>query len=466
MTTGCGSCAGAQPNQTAGPVALVLDPPPATKAPWYHIIEGTRPQALIVEGSALFEISPPLAAALTAGDLDAQALLAEHRSAPMARELPAVLPTPSAISLNVAQSCNLTCSYCYADEGRFGGTARRMSHDTARAAIDELLNDASAGETILVGFIGGEPLLNRDVVHDSVAYTKAQAAVRGIHVRFSITTNATLLTARDRELLRNNPFAVTISIDGGRARHDRHRRRHDGAGSWALIVDHLDDLLTNAGLAQVSARATITRDDLDIAGTVGELLAAGFTDIGVSPVRTGPDPELIVSGNDWDTYLAAMIEAAHQETARLHRDGAHDGWRFANFGNALTEIHRGTARPLPCGAAYGYLSVDVDGRYTTCHRTVGDPRFDLGAIGSRADDARAAFLSARLVDTQRPCRDCWARYLCGGGCHAEVAAAGRSGCDMIRGWLDFCLGSYPEIRRRFPALFDANQPAERPPSHG
>jgi len=467
VTTACQSCAGTDRTPQTGPVALTLAPPAPSRAPWYHVVGGgARPQALLVESSALFEISPPLASALTAGDPQAQALLADYRPDSGARDLPADLPTPAAISLNVAQSCNLTCSYCYADEGRFGGTARRMTQDTARAAIDELLKGARAGDSVLVGFIGGEPLLNRDVVHDSVAYTQKRAAARGIQARFSITTNATLLTASHRDLLCSNPFAVTVSIDGGRHRHDRHRRRRDGGGSFDHILDHIGGLLANPGLARVSARATITRDDLDVAGVVSELVAAGFTDVGVSPVRTGPDPTLMVSGSDWDTYLAAMIEAAQQETARLDCDGAQRRWRFANFGNALTEIHRGTARPLPCGAAYGYLSVDVDGRYATCHRTVGDPRFELGSIGSRSDDARAAFLSARLVDTQQPCRDCWARYLCGGGCHAEVTHAGRDGCDMIRGWLDFCLAAYPELRRRFPTLFSTDKSAERSPTHG
>jgi uncharacterized protein len=466
VTTDCKSCTCADRSSEAGPVALTLAQPAPRGAPWYHVIDGDRPQALLVESSALFEISPPLASALTAGDPHAQALLANYRPAPTARDLPADLPSPTAISLNVAQSCNLTCSYCYADEGRFGGAARRMSPDTARAAIDELLDGARAGDSVLVGFIGGEPLLNRPVVHDSVAYTRDRAAARGIHARFSITTNATLLSATDRDLLRSNAFAVTVSIDGGRGRHDRHRRRRDGSGSWENILDHVGDLLANPGSARVSARATITRDDLDVAGVVSEVLAAGFTEVGVSPVRTGPDPALVVSGSDWATYLAGMIEAAQHETSRLNRDGAHQGWRFANFGNALTEIHRGTARPLPCGAGYGYLSVDVDGRYATCHRTVGDPRFDLGVIGSRSDDARAAFLSARLVDTQQPCQNCWARYLCGGGCHAEVTHAGRDGCDMIRGWLDFCLAAYPELCARFPTLFGADQPAERSPADG
>ena len=49
---------------------------------------------------------------------------------------------------------------------------------------------------------------------------------------------------------------------------------------------------------------------------------------------------------------------------------------------------------------------------------------------------------ARHVHRQEPCRSCWARYLCGGGCHHEVISRGRPACDYIRGWLHYCLEAY------------------------
>jgi hypothetical protein len=33
-----------------------------------------------------------------------------------------------------------------------------------------------------------------------------------------------------------------------------------------------------------------------------------------------------------------------------------------------------------------------------------------------------------------------------------VAAAGRSGCDYIRGWLDHCLRTYLYVAARHPSL--------------
>jgi uncharacterized protein len=69
--------------------------------------------------------------------------------------------------------------------------------------------------------------------------------------------------------------------------------------------------------------------------------------------------------------------------------------------------------------------------------------------------ARKAFLRLRHVDLQQPCTSCWARYLCGGGCHAEVIAAGRSGCDYIRGWLEYCLRLYDRVLQERPDIVSA-----------
>jgi uncharacterized protein len=467
VNCGTASC-GSGTRVPVGPVPLELTSRPgaltatAASGPWFHLVEGGTPLVFLVERSALFEVDPGFTAALQAGDSEAVAQLASVRDAgeelgrpPEALRELGTLPAPRAISLNVAQSCNLACSYCYADEGRFGGAARRMPPAVARRAVDELLRTAPPGEAVLVGFIGGEPLLNREVVHDTVAYALGRAASCSVDVGFSITTNGTLVHAADVALFRGNPFTVTVSVDGGVQTHDRHRHRRDGSGSWHSVIERLRPLLDEPGRCRVSARATVTRDDLDIARRVRDLEAAGFREVGVSPARTGPDPRIVLVGDDWAEYLRRLVAAAEAEIVRLRRDGTRGGWLFANLGTAMAEIHRGTARPLPCGAAYGYLSVDVDGAYSTCHRTVGDPRFQVGAPAAPSEAARRRFLASRLVDRQEPCRSCWARYLCGGGCHAEVVQAGRDNCDLIRGWLDYCLGRYPPLRCEFPELFSS-----------
>ena len=145
---------------------------------------------------------------------------------------------PQSISLNLTSACNLACSYCYAGRGSFGGAQTgSMTAAIAEAAVDRLLAGCDRRARATIGFLGGEPFLRRDLLAHVVAYASRRAATLGQPLVFSVTTNGTQLHPADLELLRTHPFAVTVSLDGGRAGPrpappDAGRRgqlgRHDG----------------------------------------------------------------------------------------------------------------------------------------------------------------------------------------------------------------------------------------------
>ena len=147
-----------------------------------------------------------------------------------------------------------------------------------------------------------------------------------------------------------------------------------------------------------------------------------------------------MQADDLELMLGEMIECGREFERRSR---LRQRYPFANMVNAMREIHRGTHRPYPCGAGAGYLGVSAEGELAACHRFVGD---DEGAMGSLAGGIvrgrQAEWLAARHVHRQEPCRSCWARYLCGGGCHHETIRRGRPACDFIRGWLHYCLEAY------------------------
>ena len=145
-----------------------------TPAPWMHLVPGSKPLVFVVDGSRLYEVSPDLFAGLSSGDETSLREFHEavHGFGPEHDATFEDLAEPVSLSLNVAQACNLSCSYCYADEGRFGGSARMMEPDVALAAIDRLLTGAG-GRRVTVGFIGGEPFLNRPLDLPSASNTPA-----------------------------------------------------------------------------------------------------------------------------------------------------------------------------------------------------------------------------------------------------------------------------------------------------
>lgn len=352
-------------------------------------------------------------------------------------------PAPQAISLNVSAGCNLACGYCYAGRGEFAGRQPRgMDWPTARAAVDRLLGGANPSHPITVGFLGGEPFVNAALIHRVTEYAAAAGSERSLDVRFSVTTNATLLRPADHALLRSYGFGVTVSIDGDRATHDRQRPQAGGRSSWDHALAGIAPLLADPVAAKIAARVTVTLGSAPLETMFDALCTAGFDDVGLSPLRSAPAAAGPIAGAAWADYLAQLTTLADRELARLR---AGHPLRLSNLAVALRQIHRGACSPFPCGAGGGYFSVGADGDWYACHRAIGDDTFRLGDANGIDEARREAFLRARHVDAQTDCAGCWARHLCSGGCHQELAARTSQSCDFVRGWLRFCLTRYCEL---------------------
>lgn len=416
---------------------------------------GGGPNLFVVNGSRVYGISEAIAGQLEearATDTVDRLLDRLGLQAPafIDGEAPPSFPT-RAISLAIAQTCNLGCAYCYAEGGDFGGKPKSMSGPIATEAVRRLIDEAPPGERVNVAFLGGEPLANRSLLVDVTAFAAERAAARGVEIGFSITTNGTLVTEADGAFFERYGFAVTVSIDGVGAAHDQLRTFKDGRGSYERIIARLRPLLTMQRLMQVSARVTVTPKNLRLRETLDGLIDLGFHGVGFAPMLSSPTGRGEMLDDDLTTMLAQMIECG-----RAYEDHAVAGRRypFANMATAMQEIHKGTHRPYPCGAGGPYLGVSAEGDLFACHRFVGDETAALGAVSTGVDPMRQTdWLRRRHVDAQAPCTECWARYLCGGGCHYEVVRRGRPACDYIRGWLHYCLQAYVRLLETRPEMF-------------
>jgi uncharacterized protein len=355
------------------------------------------------------------------------------------------------LSLAVAQKCNLACSYCYAQEGSFGSEPKNMEHAAAIRAVDLLFQEAKPGESVNLAFLGGEPLVNRALIRECTERAVAMGRRTEVRVSFSITTNGTLLTAEDGRFFEQHGFAVTVSMDGVGEAHDRQRPFRGGQGSYARIIENAAPLLAMQSRMQVSARVTVTPGNLRLRETLDHLLNLGFHSVGFSPMLHAPSGRGEMDAGALSEMLAQMIECGEEFERRSVRG---ERYAFANAATAIRELHKGTHRPYPCGAGGGYFGVAADGGLYACHRFVEDSARSFGDVWSGVDRERQSqWLEQRHVHFQSPCSGCWARYLCGGGCHHEVIHRGRPACDYIRGWLDYCLKAYARMRISAPGYF-------------
>jgi uncharacterized protein len=416
----------------------------------FHFIHASSGVFLFaVDGSRLYELAPADASKARAlsSTLDANDF-ARHvgLEAPGRRWIDGTtpdLPRVRSISLQVAQSCNLSCPYCYADEGRFGGRPKMMGHDVAKCAIDRLIAESEPGACLVLGYMGGEPLLNWPVIRDLTPYAAERANSLDRRLRFSITTNGTLLRQEQAQLFADYEFTVQLSMDGLGDNHDSLRRSKDGSSSYQRALEALEVIRRIGRPRSLTARATVTPQSADLLETLDGLIEMGFDDVGFAAALTSPSADHRMNESDLRALLTAMT-ACGDKTLSEARKGRR--YPFGNLLTAIEQIHRGSHQPYPCGAGAAYLSADSEGSLYACHRLIDDQRFYMGTVLDGVDQhSRVAHLTRSHVDRQEPCQSCWARYLCGGGCYHEVVNRGRIACEYIRGWLEYCIGAYADL---------------------
>ena len=190
-----------------------------------------------------------------------------------------------ALCLHVSHDCNLRCQYCFASTGDFG-TGHRMTMDieTAKKAIDFVIQRSGARRNIEVDFFGGEPLMAMDTVKATVEYARSLEKEHNKNFRFTITTNGVLLSDENIEYINREMSNAVLSLDGRPEVNDRMRKTVSGDGSYEVILPKFQKLVQGRGEKDYYLRGTFTRHNPDFAADVLHIADQGFRHVSVEPV--------------------------------------------------------------------------------------------------------------------------------------------------------------------------------------
>jgi uncharacterized protein len=323
-----------------------------------------------------------------------------------------------ALCLNIAHDCNLKCKYCFAEEGEYNGRRKLMSLETGKKAVDFVIKQSGSRRNIEIDLFGGEPLMAFDTIKEIVAYAKEQEKLHKKNIRFTMTTNATLLNDEIMEYIDKNMGNIVLSIDGRQTVNDKVRTYSDGSGCYDDILPNIKKMADMRDRSkQYYVRGTFTNANLDFDKDVIHMAELGFDEISIEPVVLSEDNELALKEEDLPQIYEAY-DRLYDEMLNRHREGKI--FKFYHFNIDLQGGPCIYKRIAGCGAGHEYVAVTPEGDIYPCHQFVGNDVFKLGSIytGEFNEAMAVEFKNAHIYNKPK-CRDCWARFYCSGGCQAN-----------------------------------------------
>lgn len=323
-----------------------------------------------------------------------------------------------AVCLNIIHACNLRCKYCFADEGEYNGHKGKMSLETAKKAIDYVVKRSGPRKNIEIDLFGGEPTMMMDTIKEIIAYARENEAKWNKRIRFTMTTNATLLTDEMMDYMDKELENIILSIDGRKEVNDKVRIRFDGKGSYDQILPNIKKMVAKRDKTKAhTVRGTFTRENLDFYEDVKMMVDEGFREISIEPVVLEDGHPLALRKED----LPKIFESYDKLYDELVQKKA-EGKEF-NFYHFKVDLNGGPCvykRISGCGAGFEYVAITPQGEVYPCHQFVGKEEYKLGSIydDSYNADLGMSFKKAHIYNKPK-CRNCWARFYCSGGCQAN-----------------------------------------------
>jgi len=148
------------------------------------------------------------------------------------------------ITINITNSCNLNCRYCFEHDKRNEFMDSQTAIDIIKKSYHKI--DPRLG-IFTINIFGGEPLLNWKVIKDILDYINNNRMI----CKVGITTNLTILTDEMIKYFDDNSVMLLVSYDG--IGHDENR-----CNTKSIVQNNIKRLV-EAGLELfIEARLTIT----------------------------------------------------------------------------------------------------------------------------------------------------------------------------------------------------------------
>ena len=338
-------------------------------------------------------------------------------------------PRLERLTLNVSNMCNLACSYCYADQGRYHAPERLMT----AAQVEGVLRRALElyGQISLVHFFGGEPLMNLEAI-DAAAMFLQDAVADGVLARMprmALTTNGTWSGPAVLDLLTHWNISLTVSWDGTREVHDHCRPMLSGGSSYEMLAESIRRFREHEIPFEIEC--TYNGHHRASGISIVDLMNFFYAQTGQRVLHIAPAflprPAMFELSSRADYVDLASLAEDYRIAARLSIENLVRGeGPVLQFAYRVAE-HLATRRPaeIYCPAFFTQITVATDGSVYPCFMLTGNAAYCMGNLldGSYPGPAAARVLRDYLTEfNARP--QAWYSALTEGCVAGEAIVAG------------------------------------------
>ena len=339
------------------------------------------------------------------------------------------------ILVNATQKCNLNCSYCFVDKGKFSYESNRLqtlAPKTAKHLVETLPNNLPWAKHFCIHFYGGEPLLNLPAINAAIQ----TALPKGNLFSFAITTNGTISTKKAITTLKKGRFNIILSIDGPEHIHDTYRRTKQGAPTHKKVLKFLDKIRSEKLFVRGSS---VVRKGWSLQEAHAYLKTLPVDAIKAQAVRLPCSNPIALSGKERNDYFKHLKQIGEETIEGINQDRNPKDDRF---NNRVLQLLCKTTRESFCGAGIRTFGMSSDGTMLPCVLLAGKKSASLGNINDDGTWVKQGLAWANKHKPRKECQECWALPLCGGGCPAMLSVCGEDECELVRANCETALEIY------------------------
>ena len=187
------------------------------------------------------------------------------------------------ITFQITEDCCMACTYCY----QHHKTSNKMTWEVAKTTIDKILDlPEDRYASIILDFIGGEPLLEIELIDQIVEYTLNELIRKNSKwlsaFRISICSNGQLyFSQKVQNFMKkfHNFLSFSISIDGNQENHDKCRIDKNGNGTYYNAIKAVNHYRENYG-ELFETKMTSSPDNIkDLYKAIENLINNNFSQI-------------------------------------------------------------------------------------------------------------------------------------------------------------------------------------------